>query len=291
MEHTLDSKMFRMKTVTSETIIQSVKDACIRAAHELPQDVLDALSLAIDRETNPDAKHILELLLENASFAKKEMIPLCQDTGVTVIFVEQGGEVLIEGNLADIINEAVRLGYEEGYLRKSIVIDPLYPRKNTETNTPVVIHHSWTSGQSLKLSIMLKGAGCENKSQIKMLPPSAGENGVKEFILNVVKSAGADACPPFIVGVGIGGNFELAPLLAKKALLRPLNQHHPNPNWEKMEHDCLIAMNQLNIGPQGMGGDTTALAVLIETYPCHIASLPVAVCIECHSHRHTHVTI
>jgi fumarate hydratase subunit alpha len=284
-----------MRKIEYQNIVDAVKELCVSAAHRLPADVLAALEKSVQTETDARAKHILKLLVDNARLADQELYPLCQDTGVTIAFIEQGNEVFIEPSkndphtgLFDAVNEGVKAGYEEGYLRKSIVCDPVKTRQNTGTNTPAIIYHSFVGGDKLKLTIMLKGGGCENRSRVGMLIPAEGEDGVKTFVLETVIKAGADACPPFIVGVGIGGNFEMSCLLAKKALLRPLNSSHPETFYADMEKDLLVRINNLNIGPQGMGGRTTALAVLIETYPCHIASLPVAVNIECHSHRHSH---
>ncbi|MDO8302972.1 MAG: fumarate hydratase, partial [Sedimentisphaerales bacterium] len=252
-----------------------------------------ALTQAIDLESNERAKKILRRLLENADIAQGDLIPLCQDTGVAVVFVELGAQVVIEppadnpnATISDAINAGIATGYEKGYLRKSIVAEPLNARKNTGTNTPAVIHYEATSGDKLKISIMAKGGGCENKSQFKMFKPTADAKEVSAWIVEVVKSAGADACPPFVVGVGLGGNFEMACLLSKKALLRPLTEHNSDSFYATLETDLLTQINKLNVGPQGLGGDTTALGVMIETAPCHIASLPVAVNIECHSHRH-----
>jgi fumarate hydratase subunit alpha len=275
-----------MRRIEFQTIVRAVKNMCITAAHRLPDDVLESLQHAADTETDSRAKHILSLLLENAKVAERELYPLCQDTGLAVIFVEQGNEVFVEGGLAEAINEGVKEGYEAGFLRKSVVADPLFSRVNTGTNTPAVIHTTFVPGDQLQLSMMFKGGGCENRSQCRMLTPGQGWEGVEEFVLEVVRRAGADACPPFVVGVGIGGNFEVCCLLAKKALLRPLNRVHPVAAYAALEANLLKKINNLGIGPQGMGGKTTALGVLIETFPCHIASLPVAVNIECHSHRH-----
>ncbi|MFA5863051.1 MAG: fumarate hydratase [Phycisphaerae bacterium] len=283
-----------MRKIEYQKIVDAVKELCVSAAHRLPVDVLAALEKSIQTETDAQAKHILKLLVDNARLADQELYPLCQDTGVAIVFIEQGNEVFVEASkndpqagLFDAVNDGVKAGYEEGYLRKSIVYDPIKTRQNTNTNTPAIIYHSFVRGDKLKLTLMLKGGGCENRSRIHMLVPAEGEDGVKNFVLDTVMKAGADACPPFIVGVGIGGNFEMSCLLAKKAMLRPLDSFHPEPFYAAMEKDLLEQINNLNIGPQGMGGKTTALAVLIETYPCHIASLPVAVNIECHSHRHS----
>ncbi len=278
-----------MRKISIDMITEEVRRLCIEAAHKLPDDVLSALKQACEREDNPRAKNILNRLLENAQIAEAEQYPLCQDTGLAIIFVEQGNDVVIspEGSdLFEAINNGVKLGYGEGYLRKSVVYDPVYERKNTRTNTPAIIYHEFVSGDRLKLSVMLKGGGCENRSKFCMLKPADGEEGVKKFVIETVKSAGADACPPFVVGVGIGGNFENSCFLSKKALLRRLDSCHNEGYYSKLESWLLEKINNLGVGPMGMGGGTTALAVLIEAGPCHIASLPVAVNIECHSHRH-----
>jgi fumarate hydratase subunit alpha len=276
-----------------EKIADTVESLCTAAAHELPDDVLAALQNALEKETNPAAVNIIKKLIENARIAKAESIPLCQDTGLTVVFVEQGSNVAVKhpsgqtsATLVDAINVGVAAGYEKGYLRKSVVTDPLNKRTNTRSNTPAVIHHTIVPGDKLKLTVMTKGGGCENKSLFKMFKPTAERNTIIDWIVDVVRGAGADACPPFVVGVGIGGNFELSCLLSKKALCRNLNAKNDDEFYAKLETDLLAAINALGIGPQGFGGDTTALACLIETAPCHLASLPVAVNIECHSHRH-----
>lgn len=275
-----------MRIIEYKAVVEAVKRLCISAAYRLPDDVLAALERAGAAEAQPRAKHILELLLENARVAERQQYPLCQDTGIAVVFVEQGNDVFVTGGLFDAVNEGVRSGYEEGFLRKSVVDDPAGKRVNTGTNTPAVIHHSFVAGDRLEIAVMLKGGGCENRSEFKMLTPSEGREGVLRFVVEVVRKAGADACPPFVVGVGIGGDFEVSSLLSKKALLRSLDSSHPLPFYAAMEKELLAMVNDLGIGPQGMGGKTTALGVLIETFPCHIASLPVAVNIECHSHRH-----
>jgi fumarate hydratase subunit alpha len=279
-----------MREIGFKKIVETVERLCIEAAHELPPDVLAALEEAAQKESNSAAVKILNQLIENAHVAKDENIPLCQDTGLAVVFVEQGGEVFVEADkgrtLFDAINAGVEAGYKKGFLRNSIVAEPLNKRKNTGSNTPAIIHHSVVPGDKLKITVITKGAGCENKSRFKMFNPTAGKEEIIEWIVEVVKHAGADACPPLIVGVGIGGNFELSCLLSKKALLRNLQQKNGDPFYAELEEDLLSRINALGLGPQGLGGDTTALACLIETAPCHIASLPVAVNIECHSHRH-----
>jgi fumarate hydratase subunit alpha len=282
-----------VRTISSEQIATTVELLCIAACHELSQDVRDALEQAARNESHPGAAKILGQLVENARLAARDRIPLCQDTGLTVVFVEQGSDVAIGGprTLVDAINEGVKAGYRNGYLRESVVADPLHGRTNTGTNTPAVIHLSVVPGDKLRLAVMAKGGGCENKSQFRMFRPTAGRQQIIDWIVEVVAQAGADACPPFVVGVGLGGNFEHSCLLSKKALLRDLAVRHEDTFYAEMERELLERINALGIGPQGLGGDTTALAVLIETAPCHIASLPVAVNIECHSHRHKTVVI
>jgi fumarate hydratase subunit alpha len=287
-----------MRSINYDSVVESIERLCIKAAHELPDDVLDALEQASQRESNPKAKRIIETLIENASIAKSENIPLCQDTGLAVVFVEQGVDVVVKpppdksgATLYDAINDGVKAGYDKGYLRKSVVVEPLNERKNTGDNTPPVIHYTQAPGDKLKLTVMTKGAGCENKSQFKMFVPTADLNEVVDWILDVVKSAGADACPPLIVGVGIGGNFESCCLLSKKALLRELGTRNSDSFYAKLERDLLEKINKLGLGPAGLGGDTTALDCMIEFAPCHIASLPIAVNIECHSHRHKTVVL
>jgi len=277
-----------VRTIAFEQVRQTVESLCIAACHELPDDVLQALERAAEKESRPGAARILRQLIENARIAEQEMIPLCQDTGLAVVFVEQGADVVIAGpgTIIEAINEGVAAGYEKGYLRKSIVADPLSRRQNTGTNTPAVIHLSVVPGDQLKLTLMAKGGGCENMSQFRMFRPTADKGQIIDWIVETVRQAGADACPPFIVGVGLGGNFEISCLLGKKALLRRLTEPSGDPFYGEMERQLLERINALGVGPQGLGGDTTALAVLIETAPCHIASLPVAVNIECHSHRH-----
>ena len=279
-----------VRYVEFEKIVETVKSLCIAAAYELPEDVLDALKKAASKETEPRAAKILNELIENARIAAAEKIPLCQDTGLAVVFIDQGAEVVVKSDagrtLFDAVNAGVAAGYEQGYLRKSVVADPLNERHNTGSNTPAVIHHSIVPGDRLKLTIMTKGGGCENKSSFRMFRPTADRSEIIDWIVDVVTQAGADACPPFVVGVGLGGDFELSALLSKKALLCPIGRRNSDQFYAKLEEDLLSAINALGLGPQGLGGDTTALACLVETAPCHIASLPAAVNIECHSHRH-----
>lgn len=287
-----------MRYIDSQKITDTVKSLCIQAAHDLPPDVLAALEKAAQTESNPQAQKILNQLIENARIAKAESIPLCQDTGLAVVFVEQGSDIAVtppadrpQATLFDAINTGVEAAFKEGYLRKSVVADPLNQRKNTASNTPAIIHHSIVPGDKLKISVMTKGGGCENKSQFRMFDPTAEKDRIIDWALDVVTQAGADACPPFVIGIGIGGNFELSCLLSKKALLRNINHKSSDEFYATLEADLLARINALGLGPQGLGGDTTALACLIETAPCHIASLPVAVNIECHSHRHKSTTL
>lgn len=284
-----------MRYIESEKIVKAVERLCIEACYELGEDVLAALKKARKSETNAGAVKILNQLIENARIAKEEKIPLCQDTGLAVVFVEQGAEAAIRGadggGLTEAINAGVSAGYEKGYLRKSVVADPLNGRKNTGTNSPAIIHHSIVSGDRLKITIMAKGGGCENKSRFKMFRPTSERAEIIDWVVDVVMDAGAEACPPFIVGVGIGGDFEVSCLLAKKALLRDLNERNGDDFYAKLESDLLSEINSLGLGPQGLGGDTTALACLVEAAPCHIASLPAAVNIDCHSHRHKTIVL
>lgn len=282
-----------MRYIQFQKVVDTIESLCAEACHRLPDDLLQTLKKAARIESNPRAARILNQLIENARIAAEEQIPLCQDTGLAVVFVEQGGEAAVKAppgqphlTIYDAINEGVAAGYEKAYLRKSVVADPLNNRCNTGSNTPAIIHHTIVSGRNLKLTLMAKGGGCENKSQFRMFPPTAEKEQIADWIVDVVKTAGADACPPFLVGVGIGGNFELSCLLSKKALLRNLTEPNKDQFYADFEQELLLRINRLGIGPQGLGGDTTALAILIETAPCHIASLPVAVNIECHSHRH-----
>ena len=282
-----------MRHIEFEKIVETVSSLCIEAAYELGEDVLAALRQAAWKESKPSAVKILNQLIENARIAAQQRIPLCQDTGLAVVFVEQGAEVVTKSavglqqvTLFDAINTGVKAGYEKGYLRKSVVADPLNKRINTSSNIPAIIHYTIVQGEKLKLTVMAKGGGCENKSQFKMFKPTAERKELIDWIVDVVREAGADACPPFVVGVGIGGDFELSCLLSKKALLRNLASRKDDEFYAKFEIDLLSEINSLGLGPQGLGGDTTALACLIETVACHIASLPVAVNIECHSHRH-----
>lgn len=280
-----------MKIIETQTITDAVASLCQQANHELGDDVYQALQAAEAVETSPVGKEVLRQLIENADIARSEQVPMCQDTGFAVIFVELGQDVHITGgSLTDAINAGVAKGYCEGYLRKSIVGHPL-DRKNTGTNTPAVIHIEVVPGDKLKITCAPKGGGSENMSAVRMLKPSDGVEGVKRFVIETVKAAGSNPCPPIIVGVGIGGTMEKAAILAKKSLLRRVGEHSPNPMDAELEVKLLHMVNDTGIGPAGLGGRTTALAVNVETHPAHIASLPVAVNIQCHAARHKEVVL
>ncbi|MBI3624659.1 MAG: fumarate hydratase [Candidatus Rokubacteria bacterium] len=280
-----------MREIHVSAISDAVKKLCMEANWDLGPDMLRAFDQALKTERSPAGKQVLEMLKENAQIARTQKIPYCQDTGFVVCFAELGQDVHITGGLlTDAINTGVSQGYTEGYLRASIVKSP-FDRKNTGDNTPAVIHLDAVPGGNVKLMVMAKGGGCENRSKYKMLTPADGPEGVKNFILEVIKTAGPDACPPLIAGVGVGGTFEKAAILSKKALFREIGSPNPDPALDAIEKEVLDKANRLGIGPQGYGGDTTAFAVHILTYPCHITSLPVAVTIECHAHRHKEVTL
>ncbi len=274
-----------MRTVKSDIIIETVKEMCIEANHFLSQDVKDALDNAKNTEKSSIGKDILTKLEENLKIAGEDMIPVCQDTGMAVFFVEIGQDVHVEGNLTDAINEGVRRGYVDGFLRKSVVKDPLI-RENTKDNTPAVIHYNIVEGDKIKLTIAPKGFGSENMSKVFMLKPADGIEGVKKAIISAAKDAGPNACPPMVVGVGVGGTFEKCAIMAKQALTRPIGVHSDIEYVAELEEEMLAEINKLGIGPGGLGGSTTALAVNINTYPTHIAGLPVAVNICCHVYRH-----
>lgn len=280
-----------MRNIKSDEISSAVKKLSTDANYYLGDDVVKVIKNSVEIEESPLGKEILNQILENADIAKNEQMPLCQDTGLAAIFVELGSDVHVEGaNLEMAIQEGIRQGYGEGYLRKSMVEDPLR-RKNTGDNTPAVISTRMVDGDKIKITILPKGGGSENMSAIKMLKPSDGEDGVKDFVVDTVKKAGGNPCPPIIVGVGIGGSFDKCAYLAKKALLREVGSVHADPYYAAMEKELLEKINNIGIGPQGLGGRITALAVHIETHPCHIASLPVAVNTQCHSARHKEVII
>lgn len=274
-----------MREIDAKQIISAVKKLCMEANYYLVKDVLTALKKFEKEEESPLGKEILNQIIKNADIASDNQMPLCQDTGLTVVFVEVGQEVYVNGDFNEAIQEGVRQGYTEGYLRKSIVEDPLR-RKNTGDNTPAVISTKFVAGDKIKLTILPKGGGSENMSRIKMLKPADGEQGVKDFVVETIRIAGGNPCPPLIVGVGIGGSFDKAAYLAKYALLRKVGSKHPDPYYAAMEEELLKRINDTGVGPMGLGGWTTAIAVHIEAHPCHIASLPVAVNTQCHSARH-----
>jgi fumarate hydratase subunit alpha len=274
-----------MKNIPFQDIVNRVREMCQKANFDLGRDVIDAFDRALETEESPAGREVLGQLKENAAIAREERIALCQDTGFAVFFIQLGDRVSIEGGtLTDAINEGVRQGYGEGYLRKSICHP--FTRKNTGDNTPAVIHVEPVEGETLKIILAPKGGGSENMSRVTMLRPSDGKEGIIDYVVNRVKESGANPCPPIVVGVGIGGTFEKAALIAKQALLRPVGSDNPDPELDEMEKVLLEKINRLGIGPQGLGGRTTALAVHIEMHPCHIASLPLAVNINCHSSRH-----
>ena len=275
-----------MRTIHTEEIISNIREMCIEANHMLTPDMQKALECAVTDEKSPIGQKVLGQLQDNLQIAQEDTIPICQDTGMAVVFLEIGQDVHFEGGfLTDAINEGVRQGYVDGYLRKSVVKDPLI-RENTKDNTPAVIYYDLVPGDKVRITVAPKGFGSENMSRIFMLKPADGIEGVKNAILTAVKDAGPNACPPMVVGVGIGGTFEKCALLAKKALTRPVDERSSIPYVKELEEEMLTTINRLGIGPGGLGGSTTALAVNINTYPTHIAGLPVAVNICCHVNRH-----
>ena len=275
-----------MREISCNAIISSIKEMCIQATHYLSDDMKSALYKGVEKEESPLGRQILEQLCENLKIAGEDMIPICQDTGMAVVFVEIGQEVhIVDGGLEDAINEGVRQGYIEGYLRKSVVRDPV-ERINTNDNTPAIIHYSIVQGDTFKITLAPKGFGSENMSRVVMLKPADGIEGVKKVILETVDLAGPNSCPPMVIGVGVGGDFEKCAIMAKHALTRAAGEHSDIPYVRALEEEMLDKVNQLGIGPGGLGGTVTAFAVNIETYPTHIAGLPVAVNICCHVNRH-----
>lgn len=280
-----------MREINSQTITEAVRDLCIKACYRLPEDVYQAFHQLKECEESPSAKLILDDLIKNADIAKEGEFPICQDTGLAVLFVEVGQDVHVLGNLTDAINEGVRRGYAEGYLRKSVAADPVFERKNTKDNTPAVIHYSIADGDKIKIRMAPKGAGSENKSALKMLVPADGLEGIKNFVLETVKKAGPNSCPPLVVGVGLGGTMELAALNAKKACMRDIESQNPDSCYASLEKELLELVNKTGIGVQGLGGTNTAIRVHVEWSPTHIASLPVAVNINCHAARHAEIIL
>ena len=279
-----------MREIKAEQITKTVRDLCIEANCHLPADIKDRIALCSTEEPFPIAQNILDKIIENFNIADNDIVPVCQDTGLALVFLEIGQDVHISGDLAEAVNEGVRQGYTEGYLRKSCVKDPL-DRVNTGDNTPAMIYTDLVPGEKVKITVAPKGFGSENMSQIKLLKPSDGLEGVKDFIIKVVEEAGPNPCPPIVVGVGLGGTFDKAAYLAKKALMRSVDERHANPFYADLEEELLEKINGLGIGPQGFGGKTTALAVNIETMATHIAGLPCAVNINCHVTRHKTVVL
>lgn len=279
-----------MRHIEAHAVTEAVKAAVIEANYELGEDVIQAFEKARTEEASPVGREIIERLIENARIARTERIPICQDTGLVVVFADIGQDMVVShGGFADAVAQGVREGYEEGYLRKS-VCHP-FSRKNTGDNTPVIIHANLVKGSALRLWVVPKGGGSENMSRLYMLPPSAGWTGVKEKIVQTVEEAGPNPCPPTIVGVGIGGNFEQSAIMAKRSLLRPLGKLNPEADLAAMEQEVLEAINRTGVGPQGLGGRITSLAVHILMMPCHIASLPLAINVQCHASRHIEINL
>jgi len=280
-----------MRDIDVSAISDAVGKLCMQANYDLEPDMLRAFDRALRTERSAAGKQVLQILKDNAELARTRKMPYCQDTGVVVCFVDVGQDVHVTGGgLTEAINAGVRQGYTEGYLRASMVRSP-FDRVNTGDNTPAVIHTELVPGENLTIKVMAKGGGCENRSKYKMLTPAEGVDGVKEWVLECVRTAGPDACPPLVLGVGIGGTFEKAAILSKKALFREVGSPNPDATLDGLEKELLDRANRLGIGPQGYGGDTTAFAIHLLAYPCHITSLPVAVTIECHAHRHKEVTL
>lgn len=281
-----------MRRIHFNDIVDNIRDMCMEANYNLSADVIAAYEKALETEKSPLGQEVLRQIMQNSEIASKEAMPLCQDTGLAVFFVELGQDVSIAGGLlGDAINEGVRQGYSKGYLRKSVVEEPIFNRRNTSDNTPAIIHTEIVPGENIRIKLDIAGGGCENMASLKMLRPADGIEGVKQFVIDTVRNAGANPCPPVVVGVGIGGDFEKAAIIAKKALLRPVGQPNARMDVAALEEDLLKRINHLGIGPVGLGGTTTAFAVHVEVHPCHIASLPVAVNIGCHSSRHKSIVI
>lgn len=279
-----------MRTIPAQKITEAIKELSMTANYDLPEDVLTALRKGREIEESPVGQEILDQILENAGIAAENRVPICQDTGFAAIFMEIGHDVYVEGNIPEAVDEGVRQGYQDGYLRKSIVSDPLR-RTNTGDNTPAALTVEFVPGDQITVTIAPKGGGSENMSMARLFAPAAGRDGLVEFVVNRVAESGSNPCPPVVVGVGIGGTFDLCARLAKKSLMREMGVRHSDPFYAEMEEEILEKVNNLGIGPMGLGGRVTALDVHIETYPCHIASLPVAVNMQCHAARHKTATI
>ena len=281
-----------MREIQVADISRAVAELAVKACCQLPRDVRDAFKKSQTTEPSAVGRDILEQLITNADIAAKENMPICQDTGMSIVFAEIGQEVHIAGGaFEDAVNEGIRRGYTEGYLRKSVVAEPLFERKNTKDNTPAIIHTRLVSGDKLRIRMAPKGAGSENKSVLKMLDPADGIDGVRKVILDAVLVAGPNSCPPMVVGVGIGGTMEMAAICAKRAAARDLGASNPDPRYAAFEEELLVLLNKTGIGPQGLGGNTTVLKVHVEWFPTHIASLPVAVNINCHAARHAEIVL
>lgn len=287
----LGASEMEIRTIKAETITDTVEKLFKDLNYNIGNDISEALCNAQKNEESPVGKAVIAQLLENNKIAAEEKIPICQDTGMAVLFVEYGERVVIDGNFKEAVEEGVRRAYVGGYLRKSVVTDPVFDRVNTKDNTPAIIYTDIVEGDKIKILAGCKGFGSENMSQIKMLTPSAGIEGVKQFILDAVKYAGPNPCPPIVVGIGIGGTFEKAAQLAKKATLRPINTKNEDPRYAKLEDELIEEINKMGFGPAGLGGNTTAIGVNVETYPTHIAGMPVAVNICCHAARHKEAVI
>jgi fumarate hydratase subunit alpha len=281
-----------MKEIKTDAIIDAVEALCYTAAYDLPQDVEDCIKANKEKEESEFGKYIFEQILENVEYSRKERVAICQDTGAAVFFIEMGQDVhIVGGSFNDAINEGVRRGYNKGYLRKSMVREPVFERKNTGDNTPAIIHIDIVPGDKLKILLMPKGGGSENMARLAMLTPSAGIKGLKKFVVDAVREAGGNPCPPVIVGVGIGGTMEKTTLLAKKALGRRIGSPNADPRYAQLEQELLEEINNTGVGPQGLGGRITALAVHIEYFPAHITGMPVAVNLNCHASRHAEVVL
>lgn len=280
-----------MREIKAQTITEAVKNLCIKACYHLPNDVYEALHHLKETEQSSSAKFILDDLIKNADIARHGDFPICQDTGMAVLFVEIGQDVHVVGNLEEALSEGVRQGYTEGYLRKSVVAEPLFERKNTKDNTPAFIHYSIVPGDTIKIRMAPKGAGSENKSLLKMLVPADGMEGVKNVVLEAVKNAGPNSCPPMVIGIGLGGTMEICAINAKKACMRDINTENPDKRYAELEKELLALVNKTGIGAQGFGGTSTAIRVHIEWSPTHIACLPVAVNINCHAARHAEIIL
>lgn len=279
-----------MRELNLNDVSKAVKELAIDACYNINDDVLNCIKCYKEKETSELGKSVLEKIIENDELARRENLPMCQDTGVAVVFVEIGNQVIFTGNIEEAINKGIREAYINGYLRKSVVCHP-FNRINTTDNTPAIVHYKITEGESVKITVAPKGGGSENVSLVKMLIPADGIEGVKALVLDAVKNAGGKPCPPIIIGLGIGGNLEKSALLAKEALMRDIDDENSDPILNKLEKEILEDVNKLGIGPMGFGGKTTALAVKINAYPCHIASLPVAINIQCHASRHKSIIL